>query len=244
MRSFYVMKPSETTFKHVREAFKTKAIDSVLMAVRSVPASVHEPWWDSYDQDVKAIRRMKKYGTVYPVIVWQLQSLPNSHPLNTPESRIKEALKFVRDSGTESIVWDFEDYRVQTNGEKQNPVPKDFGKMCVNAGLSVIGGMPQNLSGGVYFDEGTYDGEGGWWNCFKYKVGKFFGGPEKLPGVWVERFDDPGPYIKEMNDCYGGFWIYSHVRYGQRVKSDHSKWYKNSDPIPLSWWKNLRRITQ
>lgn len=237
MKALYMLRPSEESFKHIEAALKA-SIDTILLPVWSVPAETHKPWQDDYAWNVKAIRRAAQYGPVYPVVVWQDQMLSNLHRINGPQQRIKAALKLVHDTGVGGIVWDFEDYRVQATGERQNRVPKNFGEMCDQAGLPVIGGMPQAQSGGIYFDEGTYWGES-WWDRFKYTVRRFFGGPKKLPGVWVEKFNDPAPYIREMNDTYGGYWIYSHVRFGQRVDSPHRDQYVNDNPIPTSWWRTL-----
>lgn len=242
MRALYVIKPDYSTFEHVKEAFKVGAIDSVLMAVWSVPAETHEPWHDTYELNVEAIKIMARHGPVYPVLVWQNQGLPNSHPLNEPQARIRAALQLVNDTGTDGVIWDVEDYRAGANKGRQNPVPKKFGRWCAEAGLPVIGAMPDNQGiGGRYFDERTYDGKDGWFECLKYKFRRLFGGPKKLPGIWVERFHDPISYIKEMHDCRGGYWIYSHVRFGQRVNSPHRKWYVNDDPLPFVWWHNLKR---
>lgn len=244
MKSLYIIKPSERTFAHIEEAFKVKAIDSVLFSIYAVPDDTQQPWEDSYEQGVEAIKKIGQYGPVYPVVLWQRQMLPNSHILNEPQQRIMAALRLVNDTNVSGIVWDVEDYRAGANAGRQNPVPKQFGQWCREAGLPVIGAMPNNQGiGGRYFDERTYDGEDGWWNCLKYKLRRFFGSQERLPGIWVERFHDPTSYIKEMNDCRGGYWIYSHVRFGQRVNSSHKRWYINDSPLPFVWWHNLKRET-
>lgn len=237
MKAIYMLRPSEGSYQYL-EAAMNASIDTILVPVFSVPPETHKPWHDDYRLNLKTIRRASQYGPVYPVLVWQDQMLPNSHPINEPQNRIMAALDLVHDTGVGGIVWDFEDYRVQATGERQNPVPKNFGAMCAQAGLPVIGGMPSNQSGGIYFDEHTYWGET-WWDNLKYKIRRFFGGPKKLPGIWIEKFDDPAPYIRKMNDVYGGYWIYSHVRFGQRVNSPHRDQYVNDSLLPLSWFRTL-----
>lgn len=237
MKALYMLRPSEKSYEHIAEALQA-SIDTILLPIWSVPPETHRKWQDDYHWNVEAIRRIAKLGPVYPVLVWQDQMLPNSHPLNEPQQRIKAALDLVRETKVGGVVWDFEDYRGRGTGEKQNPVPKRFADMCASAGLPVLGGMPDNRAGGIYFDEDTYWGES-WWDLLKYKIRRFFGGQKKLPGIWVEKFDDPVSYIRKMNSTYGGYWVYSHVRFGQRLEGPNPDEYVNTDPLPISWWRTL-----
>lgn len=236
MKALYMLRPSEGSFQYVEAALQG-SIDTILLPVWSVPPETHKPWQDDYAWNLSTIRRIGQMGPVYPVLPWQDQMLPNSHPVNRPMQRIRDALQLVHDTNVGGVVWDFEDYRSR-GGEKQNPVPKNFEKMCAQAGLPVLGGMPSNQAGGIYFAEDTYWGDT-WWDRFKYKVRRFFGSTKKLPGVWVEKFDDPAPYVKQMNDCYGGYWIYSHMRFLQRLDDPHFDQYVNHSPLPLSWFRTL-----
>ena len=67
---------------------------------------------------------------------------------------------------------------------------------------------------------------------YKWKIGHKMAGvnPKIVPGAWAEFFTEEGliNYLKHLKNKYGGFWIYSHEKFGNRIPNPHVKY-----PYPL-----------
>jgi len=127
-------------------------------------------------------------------------------------------------------------------------------KQLDHSGIQIHGQMP--YSGGWtmrqypgqlhHFTQETYQGDVSWWErkkwAFTYKRNKVK--PTIVPGVWCEWFHDEFSlinYLRHLKNKYGGFELYSHEFFGNRIPNPHVK-YPNPGPATDWFFRELRKI--
>lgn len=97
----------------------------------------------------------------------------------------------------------------------------------------------------LHFTENTYKEKVGFCELLKWKRSykKYQVDPKIIPGIWCEYFreDKLIEYIKKLKKEFGGFWLYSHEYFGNKIPNPHMDY---PYPGPASDWffQELKKI--
>ena len=97
-----------------------------------------------------------------------------------------------------------------------------------------------------HFTEETYQGDVGWIERAKWEFSWWRAkvSPRLIPGAWCEWFSDEQAlldYLRRLNRKYGGFWLYSHEFFGNKIPNPHVP-YPNPGPATDWFYRELARL--